>query len=406
MTAAESFPLTKDRWIALVFLGLILASLILSWRSPVARALRRGERIYGVLIGTDFVDYARHSDTLMVVSYDPVSRFLDVLSVPRDTRLHHQGYRFKRINEVYAYVYRKSKSSRQAADAVIAALEETLSVPGSAPLKISVYGQIDYSGFKEIVNIMGGLPITVDEPMHYDDNWGKLHIHFEPGPVWLDGPKALEYVRYRGSSGDRGRIFRQQEFVKILLGRLAHPSLFFRWPQLVMAAWKSVHTNLSWYDMLLVALEARAIQRQNLRFLRLPGKPAGNFWEVDKERTRAMLELMDAPMAATVQEEEAMDPAGITVEVWNASPQNGLAYRVTKVVRQAGFDVVQYGSYPERQPKTLVIDRTGQIRKAQAVAKSLAIGEIVSNIDKKRLVDVTVILGKDFSLEEEMNGDR
>ena len=194
--------------------------------------------------------------------------------------------------------------------------------------------------------------------------------------------------------------------MKVFLTRLTHPSLFFRWPRILVAVFESIHTNLSWYDMGLLAMEAKSLERRNLRFLRLPGKPLGNFWEVDKERTRALLELIDTPMTAQDQKEEAPDPAAITVEIWNAGPRDGLAYRVTKVVRQAGFDVVQYGSYPERQPKTLVIDRTGHIRKAQAVAKALKIGEIVSNIDKKRLVDVTVILGKDFSLGGDANGDR
>ena len=79
--------------------------------------------------------------------------------------------------------------------------------------EIHYYAQLDYGGFKKMIDLLGGVPVIVDEPMHYDDNWGKLHIHFEPGKHFLNGQKALEYVRYRGLSGDFGRVLRQQEFL-------------------------------------------------------------------------------------------------------------------------------------------------------------------------------------------------
>jgi len=52
----------------------------------VARALLKEQRIPGVVFGSDYEDNTRHSDTIMFVSYDPQSRFLDDLSIPRDTK--------------------------------------------------------------------------------------------------------------------------------------------------------------------------------------------------------------------------------------------------------------------------------------------------------------------------------
>jgi len=46
---------------------------------------------------------------------------------------------------------------------------------------------------------------------------GHLHIHFQPGTYLMNGHTALQYVRFRGSNADQGRVLRQQLFVKELL---------------------------------------------------------------------------------------------------------------------------------------------------------------------------------------------
>jgi hypothetical protein len=70
---------------------------------------------------------------------------------------------------------------------------------------------------------------------------------------------------------------------------------------------------------------------------------------------------------------------------------------VVRILRNNGFDVVKYGLYKTRQQRTLVIDRSGHLRPAQAAADVLsqAHPEVVSRIDLTRQVDVTVILGND-----------
>src|SRR5579864_8198040 len=98
-----------DLTILSLFAFAAFATMILNWSSPIARALQSGQRISGLLIGSDYEDYTRHSDTLMYVSYDPQSRFLDVMSIPRDTMVTVPGQpRIRRINEEFAYEWRHS----------------------------------------------------------------------------------------------------------------------------------------------------------------------------------------------------------------------------------------------------------------------------------------------------------
>ena len=58
----------------------------ISWKSPLARAFQRMQPVFGLIVGTDWVDNARHADTIILARYDPSLRSLDLLSVPRDTR--------------------------------------------------------------------------------------------------------------------------------------------------------------------------------------------------------------------------------------------------------------------------------------------------------------------------------
>jgi hypothetical protein len=87
---------------------------------------------------------------------------------------------------------------------------------------------------------------------------------------------------------------------------------------------------------------------------------------------------------------------GARVEVLNGSDRPGLAREATERLRAAGFDVVYFGNAPEPRGLTVVLDRGGRARAAQAVAHALAVPTVRPDPDASRLVDVTVLLGKDW----------
>ena len=207
--------LNKDRLILLIIVIIVAFSIFFSIKSPIAKLVRSGQPINGLIIGTDWVDYARHSDTLVFVDYDPHNRFLNIVSVPRDTHFSPEGLHLSRINEVYAYNYRIKKDDHYACTQVCRAVEELF----GGRVNIPFYIQINYSGFKRFIDLIGGVDIEIEEAMNYDDGAQNLHIHFEPGKYHLDGARALEFVRYRGKSGDLGRVSRQQRFLKSALAK-------------------------------------------------------------------------------------------------------------------------------------------------------------------------------------------
>jgi hypothetical protein len=249
--------------------------------------------------------------------------------------------------------------------------------------------------------------VKVTEPMHYDDNWGHLHIHFVPGTYLLDGKRALEYVRFRGRSADQGRVRRQQIFVRELLKRLKNPALLWRLPRYTQALLSGFHTNLSTWDMAALLLEGRRVQWKNLRLMSLPGTPVGMLWKMNPETTQKIVAMMQSSGADRAAMETLATGAAwrgrATVEVWNASDKAQSAKSVMALLRRKGFDVVKIGDFSTRQSQTLIVDRSGDIRAAQAVAEALregGAGEVVSRPEPSLHVDVSVILGNDYQAPE------
>ncbi len=398
-----------DRVLLYVCTLLCLITAVLAWQSPVGRALIEEQPIRGVLIGSDYEDYARHSDTLIVISYDPKSRFLDVLSVPRDTMVSiPQMPSVRRINEVFTYEFRHSGKNFAIASLSVKEVVETLLSSGNARgFEIPYYFTIDYGGFRSLIDAIGGVPMKVTEPMHYDDNWGNLHIHFDTGTYLMNGKQALEFVRFRGKSADQGRIRRQQIFLREVIKRLKRPAVLWRLPRHAGEVMKGFHTNLQPWDMAMLLLESRRVSRKNIRLMSVPGVPKGQLLKMDPDATQRIVSIMQSPMESMSVSEPGTGGASwrgrATIQVWNASDRPQAAKDVMVLLRQSGFDVVKIGNFSTRQSQTLIVDRSGDLRPAQAVADAMkenVAAEIVSRPMPSLHVDVDVILGNDFRHQE------
>lgn len=421
------------RWMAGAGGVFVLLLAILATRSPVARALRQGDPISGTVIGTDLAYHSPHSDTLMVWFYRPSETRLDVLSIPRDTKIDLPGYRFRRINEVFAYHYGKGRDAEGASVKVCEAVGQLFS-KARATLTPRYYVQLDFDGFRRVIDRLGGVTVSIDEPMDYDDYAGNFHVHLTTGVHQVAGEEALGYVRFRGRSGDRGRILRQMEFVQALSKRLVSPEIFWRGPRAVLEVFHAVHTNLSPWDMVFLFMEARRLSSQRVNTLLLPGHPRGATWEMDVERTAFILDRLgngreNGVVPDTGGFKEIEDPSDstsvilstgpaiggetiesvlakpITIKVWNASRQVGLAMTVVRRLRSAGFDVVEWGNYSSRQNRSRVIDRSGQFERARSVAALLKLGSVYSDVDPGLRTDVDVVLGEDFGSTEKKEGE-
>ena len=108
-------------------------------------------------------------------------------------------------------------------------------------------------------------------------------------------------------------------------------------------------------------------------------------------------------VAEPVGEGAAARPAGrVRVEVLNASGVPGLAAKGRTVLRDRGFDVVYVGNARGFAPDTsMVLDRVGRMEVARSVADQMEIPRVYARPDSNVFVDVTVVLGKDWTAEDE-----
>lgn len=231
------------------------------------------------------------SDTIMLVHFDFVNRKINVLSIPRDTRVHIPGHGVHKINAAMAL-----GGPELAADTI----REWLGV------RVDHYAVIYYNVFRRAVDLLGGVTVYVDKPLHYDDNWGDLHVHLEPGWHRLNGEQALGYVRIRNVDNDLGRIERQHQFLAALKEHFRHPTTYMRLPQLLDAVDENLKSSLSYGQMLALAWFAKSVPSQQIEMVTLPCRLGRSYVYADEEQVRELVDrlfsdppspLMPAPLS-------------------------------------------------------------------------------------------------------------
>ncbi|MBS4190242.1 LCP family protein [Bacillus sp. FJAT-49705] len=160
-----------------------------------------------LLLGIEEQGGGQRSDVVMLVTVNPQTKEISLLSIPRDTRtmVPAAGYKTK-ITESYSY---------GGVESTIETVNEMLDVP------IDYYITTNFEGFEDIVDTLGG--IEVDVPFTFKSQLtGSLKWKtFYEGPMELNGNEALAYVRMRKKDpqGDKGRNDRQQQVIKAIIDK-------------------------------------------------------------------------------------------------------------------------------------------------------------------------------------------
>jgi LCP family protein required for cell wall assembly len=204
-----------------------------------------------------------HTDTLMLVSLDSVNKKVSILSIPRDTRIIHEG-QYDKINHLYGYTGKEKNT--------IKAVTQITGIP------VHYYAVIDFAGFRNIIDILGGVDFEVPDVnnsggMFYKDPAQDLTINLKAGMQRLNGKEAEGLVRYRMGypDADLGRIKVQQQFVKELLKQKLQLKYITKAMDIYSEIVKNARTNYSLADVASHALIAKSIDTDNIETFSLPG---------------------------------------------------------------------------------------------------------------------------------------
>lgn len=225
------------------------------------------ERVTILLLGLDYRDWeansgAPRSDTMLLVTFDPISNQAGMLSIPRDLWVEIPGFGYNRINTAYMFgeAYRLPGGGPGLA---IQTVENLIGVP------IQYYAVVDFFTFERLIDEIGGIDVEVKERIKISPI-GRLSRWLDPKPYHLDGAEALAYARVRKyGGGDFGRAERQQQVALAVIDRVVGfdmiPTLVTKAPTLYQQLSEGIRTNMSLEQMVSLGWLAVQVPRENIR---------------------------------------------------------------------------------------------------------------------------------------------
>ncbi len=170
--------------------------------SPFFQAFTDSKKINVLVMGVN----PPLTDTIMLFSFDPEYKKVDIISVPRDTYYHREGYDSAAENKINAAYKGNPLNTAYAVSDVLQGIP------------INYYAVVEYDDVQKIVDQIGGVPMYIEKDMNYEDPYDKppLSIHFKAGQQTLNGADSVKFLRFRKgyAEGDLGRVKAQQTWVK------------------------------------------------------------------------------------------------------------------------------------------------------------------------------------------------
>ncbi|WP_242677214.1 LCP family protein [Streptomonospora litoralis] len=257
-------------------------------------------------------------------------------------------------------------------------------------IHIDHFVSVDFSGFKGIVNSVGGVRMCIPEPI--DDEKAKLHL--EAGEQVLNGEESLGYMRSRygqGDGSDLSRIKRQQEFLGAMLNQIMNGKILTR-PGNITSFLGSVTETMTTDDQLTlevmtdIAIAMREVDMGNINFVTAPNGQAPsdpNRLALTQPQASQLFDAVSKDQSITgddgggegsggdkgkEQEKEQVKPADISVEVLNGEGTPDLASQVGQWLTTEGFQVAGTGNPLQIPSQTTIYYGPGKKAHAQALA--------------------------------------
>jgi polyisoprenyl-teichoic acid--peptidoglycan teichoic acid transferase len=386
-----------------------------------------GDQINVLLMGMggEGHDGPNLTDTIILARVRPSDNKVALLSIPRDLLVPVEGFGWKKINAVNAFG--ETAARGRGGELARETVENLLGID------VPYYVRIDFAGFKQIVDSVGGIDVYVEraftDHQYPTANYLTKTVSFDVGWQHMDGATALVYSRSRhgnnGEGNDFARAKRQQNVIDVLKDKLLSARTY-RNPAVIAdtlsALQSNVTTNLSVGEILRFARMAQKLE--DVTILRKvivagPGEPlAETFlngayvlvprnddWTLLRDAAASVFD--DAEVSAAVEAPpKPTDSAAVSanVEIRNGSGRSGIAREVATQLKTAGLEVLKIGNADSFDYETTTIyDLTSgelsaslaSLRRAlpEAIVAKRIPAELASSASPD--VDFVLIVGKD-----------
>lgn len=229
-----------------------------SGKEQSGSALSSGAKNY-LFLGVDergnVKNFKGRTDTIMILHIAPWGKKDLLISIPRDTKVNLPDHGNNKINAAYVYGGEEML------------INKIYELTGISITKTML---VNFEGFKSVVDALGGVYITVDEPMH-DPLSG---ANFDPGTHLMDGEQALAFARDRKSAmGDFSRVDRQKYLINEIIRQKFNVSIVGKAPQLLDILGKDTKSDFSTFDYINLGT-ILLFSNKDFERITIPGKTA------------------------------------------------------------------------------------------------------------------------------------
>lgn len=242
-----------------------------------------------LILGVDNSE-RQEADTILVLSFSNDTGKSRIIGIPRDTWIASRSHSGK-LGEFYGW---------GGANTLVREVSKLLGI------SIHQYIIINMLTFVDLIDVLGGLDIYVEENMDYDDEVAGLSIHIPQGYQHLSGEEVQKYLRYRGEKlGDVGRVKRQQKFIKALYAKVLQLDTIPKLPAIADIFRNRMETSAEIFDSAHLANVLRRMSSDPPTTLMLPGSEnVDGAWVPNVAEIEArMSELF--PLQDIIQQSEA-----------------------------------------------------------------------------------------------------
>ncbi|PSO43585.1 hypothetical protein BRC20_01100 [Candidatus Saccharibacteria bacterium QS_8_54_8] len=334
-------------------------------------------RINALLIGID--EKSGLADSIILASFDPIGKDVVLLSIPRDLYLETDNFGPEKINAAHAYGQRYGYEGGGPE-----LLKDTVSTVTGVP--IHYYGRVDFSGFKQAVNIIEGITVNVEQPIHdpyYPDQTrtGYEPLHLEAGKQHMDGKQALRYVRSRKTTSDFDRSGRQQKVLMALRekvlsrGTLANPN---KVTGLLQTLSGNAETNMSVDEIMRLRELSRDVTRDDIK----------------------RVQLDTSHYVRTLMVDSYIKSEAAKVSVLNGTTRAGLARETADLLRSYGYDVVNVDNASnQKYTQTVIFNHSGDENPYTLRYLEKRFGAAAKrrrSTGQNSAYDIEIVLGRDY----------
>jgi LCP family protein required for cell wall assembly len=326
------------------------------------------------------------TDTMLLLRFDPETKKVVVLSIPRDTRTYIAEHGMTKINEANAYGGPALSAK---------SVSELLGGVG-----IDRYITINVQGVQALVDALGGVTVHVPRDMKYQDDSQRLYINLKAGRQQLNGDKVLQLLRFRyDENGDIGRIQRQQMVMRALMEQSLNPSTVSRFPSLLNVVQSHIDTNLTVEELVALMGFASQVNRSNTKMLMVPGEFSSpgeykaSYWLPHPDRIK---DIMAQHFNFGTSAIESAAPAAMKVAIQDSTKQTKSIQTAKTALENAGYrNVYEAKEWSEPLSVTRIVAEWGDVSSAEAIRRALGFGEVRIENTGDLQSDITIQLGKD-----------